>query len=483
MRKNNTQNTMTGGIGWFSSFMLIVNNITGPGLVVMPLVFAQGGWVLAVASLGVCMAVSFGCGLMLLEAVRSVPGNKGFSGAVEIGELIEGGVSRRWAWVLTAILIASFHMNLIASILEASQTLDAMLTQYFPNQSCALEIHPAQRFTCHPTHNSTEAHPTDSPYGDSYVISLGYILIMATTIPLSRWDIDGNIHVQNAAFFLMNVVLMYWCVAGYFEGPGSKDGVPSFGSSTSIIPGTILFNFAFVTTLPSWAAEKHPSVGVKSVLWSAGWFSTVLFAVVGLLPAFYWDFSTGSADLLTVLLNGKTTSGFTKVTAYAFPLITVVTSIPIYSIVIRKNLVSARICSQPAGFFWGAIFPWMVSVPLYAGSMLESIADWSGAFITIPLNFILPAYFFLATIKDTPEEESSDEELIHVEDAETDPDESDCESQSTPAAASVIDWSRFFASRSAARTAIWTFIALCAASNVAAVSVKFVALAEGSREG
>lgn len=48
--------------------------------------------------------------------------------------------------------------------------------------------------------------------------------------------------------------------------------------------------------------------------------------------------------------------------AYIFPLAVLVTSIPIYSIIIRYNLLENRICGKVLANVFAVIFPWVAAL-------------------------------------------------------------------------------------------------------------------------
>jgi amino acid permease len=69
----------TKNVGMIGSISLLVCSITGPGMVMIPLVFQQSGWVIPIA---VFFTVGLLCGLaslFVVEAVSRFPGNEGFS--------------------------------------------------------------------------------------------------------------------------------------------------------------------------------------------------------------------------------------------------------------------------------------------------------------------------------------------------------------------------------------------------------------------
>jgi hypothetical protein len=48
-----------------------------------------------------------------------------------------------------------------------------------------------------------------------------------------------------------------------------------------IMAGTILFNFGFVTTVPSWVNEKKPHVSVNKTVWISTFCCNLVFFAIG----------------------------------------------------------------------------------------------------------------------------------------------------------------------------------------------------------
>ena len=70
-------------IGSFGSIVLLINNVTGPGMLLLPVLFQQAGWLVPVGALVVVGGVSTLACCCLVEAVSRLPGNKGFERRAE----------------------------------------------------------------------------------------------------------------------------------------------------------------------------------------------------------------------------------------------------------------------------------------------------------------------------------------------------------------------------------------------------------------
>jgi hypothetical protein len=65
-----------------------------------------------------------------------------------------------------------------------------------------------------------------------------------------------------------------------------------------------------------------------------------------------------------------------QITVYLFPMIAVASSIPIYSIIVRYNLIENEICSARWANFWAVVFPWVLAIPLTAvGALFAGVSS------------------------------------------------------------------------------------------------------------
>jgi len=186
-----------------------------------------------------------------------------------------------------------------------------------------------------------------------------------------------------------------------------------FAANQSQVLGTIIFNYAFVTSIPSWVNEKHPGVNVNVSIWSSTWFATITFLLIGYFGGCAYDYPA-STNLLTVLsevTKGKGSTTYywfaivSKYMVYLFPMIVLVSSIPILSIVIRYNLAENKICPVWMANLLGIVLPWVLSVPAYTGPLFMDIANWSSILFTGFANFTIPFILYAVAKKYTTEEE------------------------------------------------------------------------------
>jgi hypothetical protein len=91
-------------------------------------------------------------------------------------------------------------MNMAAIIISA-QTMDATLIRIF-HWTCGLEIHPHFGFIVATTNSNGNA----SPFPDVYLITLGFLIVFALTIPLGYVNLDDNIIVQKVTLLTITVI-------------------------------------------------------------------------------------------------------------------------------------------------------------------------------------------------------------------------------------------------------------------------------------
>lgn len=122
--------------------------------------------------------------------------------------------------------------------------------------------------------------------------------------------------------------------------------IPAFGTNFSQVLGLVVFNYTFVTCLPSWVNEKSNETKIAPPVYISLFFATLMFIFIGLFGALAYDpilFSDGN-NILERLY--QSTNKVARVSYYLFPLVADLTSIPVFSIVIRYNLLANHLCGK-----------------------------------------------------------------------------------------------------------------------------------------
>lgn len=113
-------------------------------------------------------------------------------------------------------------------------------------------------------------------------------------------NLDDNIGIQIGGFLLTLGCMGTW-LANFIAIGLQPSIMPMFGSGASdflpLLP-TILFNYGFVATIPSWLNEKAPGVSVNATILLAQAMATVqllILAIFGGLSISIGDSSLSSA--------------------------------------------------------------------------------------------------------------------------------------------------------------------------------------------
>lgn len=254
----------TKSLNTFYSIVFIINQIYGPGVLAIPIVFQQGGFVLTTVVLGAFLVLSCFSSTLLCEALSLIPGNKTFDKHIEFSVAVKIFFGHKW------YMLFQFFMNLclqsynIASIIVCAQSLDQFL-MYVMHKTYAIELFPhPQVIVC------TDPQLT-ALYGSSSIcISLGYVLITAFCLPAGFLNLADNVKVVQLGSFVVLVVLMIeFCAQFVYMGVIWKQ-VPAFGHTYTQLVSIFIFSWAYVMFIPSWVNEKRNDVSVNKVVWTCG---------------------------------------------------------------------------------------------------------------------------------------------------------------------------------------------------------------------
>lgn len=391
-------NSAEKNIGFIGGISLLLNNITGPAMVTMPLLFLHAGWLtptLCLIAMSILGTLASG---FLCEAAAIIPGNHHFEGRVEFSTLVSFFFGKKGLIVAQIFINISLQCANVASIIECAQVADEAIIKIF-GRSCGLQIAPHFEFQC--VH---DANDSDSPFYASsfYLFTIGFLIMMVAVIPMGMLNLDDNIYIQIIADIFLAVVTVDFIVTFVMHGldlsrvPVYKaDGQPA-------ILGFIMANYAFVTTVPSWCSEKKKDVSVNKSLWVATTSSTVVFFLLGYMGALSFSFPE-NGDVLSVINASPYANLFTKILVYLFPLMVLATTIPVFSIVVRYNLMQSNVPKIAANFL-AVVLPWLIVIPFLTGDGLNDILNWGTLFFTSVANFIIPfvVYIQACRFKETP---------------------------------------------------------------------------------
>jgi len=375
---------------------------------------------------------------MYAEAMTHIPGNDKFQDRIEYSTIVRYYFGKNWYNAAQLGLNGALQSLNIISIIQSAQVMDNLIAAIF-GKSCAINITPFANKVAGAGVNGTDFFLTGSTdffscidtsdvsngnaWGCHVVLTFGFILTAAMAIPCGRWNLDDNMIIQRVAFWLTVLCWIFWMVATIAKassldtlpGVAAVNTNPQTGALGGVV-GNILFNFGFVTTVPSWINEKMPNVSVNKSLWSATSICIAIYLAIGIPGAIVFSDVlqgpvTGTCprqvnhtnfncpnDLMQTLTQGGTAPwgsspamGFLlKASVYMFPIVAVVSSIPVFSIVIKYNLVENGY-TDSAGFFWGVLFPWLIAFPLlYMPNVLAQFVNFTSLIFVSFTDFIVP---------------------------------------------------------------------------------------------
>ncbi|EGG19277.1 hypothetical protein DFA_02064 [Cavenderia fasciculata] len=381
-------------IGYIGGFCLLVGNITGPGLVEIASTYQHGGWILSTLAFIGMMMLSGLASFFLIESMAALPGNPRFQLRVEFVMLCKFYFGKV-GYVLAQIFInVSLQATNIASIIICAQMVDSLLIFIF-GKSCGVQLYPHQRWTCVETESSST-----SPFADYYMLfTLGYLIVLVIIIPLGILNLEDNIIVQTICFILMVAIVTSWIIMFIINGL-EPTNLPAIGDKLGIskILGNVIFNYAYITTLPSYVNEVKPTVNIKKSIFSATVFSTFIFMMIGIFGSLAFSNMPYDSDILSMINSTSHANVFSRVSVYIFPFIVLASSIPVFSIIVRYNLTQNRLLKKPVAIFISVILPWIIVIPFMTGEGLINIIDWASLFFSSTSNFIIPLLIYLKSL-------------------------------------------------------------------------------------
>ncbi|CAI2164001.1 17661_t:CDS:2 [Funneliformis geosporum] len=367
----------------------------------------MAGWLIPVITIIVAIMLGGAASLFLCETLSAVPGNNKFQKQVEFSHLSSLIVPNRHhkRLVQTGLFISMQSIN-IASIILSSQTMDSLVISII-GRTCGVGIHPDTGFFCVNEHKAE-----GSPFEERYMfITAGYLIALCITVPLGIMDLVENIKVQIISLMTLITIIVTWLVTFSIHGLNTEL-VPMVGYDKSQVIGTVLFNYAFIITVPSWVNDVNPSVPIRKAVWYSLIISTVIYLLLGIMGGMAYKMESTS-NIISTINESSEKSIISVITTYLFPLAVLITSIPVYTIIIRYNLIRTGYCGKVMANLLSCALPWVIIIPFQTGFWLNAFMNWTSLIFNSSCNFILPFYLYYVTIKGT--HLRNDPEIIKIE--------------------------------------------------------------------
>jgi amino acid permease len=355
-------------------------------MLAIPIIFQQAGWLAPTVMLIVMGLVATFSATMICEAMSLIPGNSNFQRRVEFTTAVKYYFNQRWYLVSQVLLNVCLQVQIIVGIIVSAQVMDEFIIFFF-RRSFALQYAPNLAVV-------TLVSSQDPYKGFGAIVSLGFVISLVLIIPLGYWPLESQMGIQTVSFFIMLFVQGEFL----YEFTHTKrtldfSQTPLVGRDFSRVLGVIIFSFAHVVSIPSWANEKKPNVSVTTTVWVATWFNFLLYLSTGLLGA--WALPNMKTSDFLVILGRPRSDVLAKVAVMLFSLGTLAPGIPIHSIMVRYNLFVGNICSHWWASFWGVIFPWLAALFVYHSHTFGTILNWSALTVAGLANFAVPLALFI----------------------------------------------------------------------------------------
>lgn len=299
------------------SFSLLLNNIIGPAMLGFPHLFQQAGLIPTIATITFIFLCATLNGTLLSDAISSIPGNRYFNRNIDFSTAFHIIVGQDWYILAEALFLIACVVQAIAAIVESAQSVDGFLASFLFGKTYALQLTPfvgivswspdrcmedealedinpmkilAEEGDCVPFHGS-----------GSLIISVGFLITALIFLPLGRGHIKETMSVQLIAFTFMMVLLAQFTIEFIYKGFPYE--IPLVGTELSQLAGVVLFNYAFVITVPAWLNEKMDHVSVNKIVWGASTTASIVYAAFGIMGAMTFQGIGGNA--LIILTSRK----------------------------------------------------------------------------------------------------------------------------------------------------------------------------------
>ncbi|KAF9403514.1 hypothetical protein BGX21_003330 [Mortierella sp. AD011] len=245
------------------------------------------------------------------------------------------------------------------------------------------------RFVC-----VSEQLPSSSPFSGVMIMSYGTIIAVVAIVPRCLMNLNDNIWVQAVSCIVILLVFVQWIVT-IFQHEIVPSRVPPVGKDMSQTFSSILFNFGYVTTIPSLANAKRTEVSIQKTVGTSVSLMTFLFTMVSILGAMAFEIPSDSS-LIQAINSSPGATTLSKIAGFVFPIAALVTSIPVNTIVLRYNLIRSGTCNKSWANLLAVVLPWLFAIPGMTGSALTTAVGWCSLFFVSATTFVIPYVLFIS---------------------------------------------------------------------------------------
>ncbi|RIB07403.1 hypothetical protein C2G38_2006823 [Gigaspora rosea] len=379
-------------IGFIGCVSILVSSMIGPGLLIIPSLFRSAGWITPLVMFLILILVAPTSTLLLCEASGSLQGNERFAKKIEYSELCSLLITNRIGQVLTQIIIyAAIETFIITSIILSAQLLDNLLIDIL-KISCGIGIYPEFGWICIGNLGNE-----NGPFENRLMLfTIGFVLTIFITVPMTFMELSNNAKIQIASFFTIILIVITWIVTIAVHGL-NPERIPIFGPSQDQIIKTVMFNYAFITTVPSLVNRMKKDISIRKVVWTSVFITTLCYISLGIIGAMSIKMEL-TANLITSIRKSELHNSFIGIMNYLFPLV-LLAGIPVYAIAIRYNIVRSGACKDKNIAIFFTLLPWTLAIPFQTGYLLNLFTNWTVLVFICSANFIIPFWLYFLSKK------------------------------------------------------------------------------------
>ena len=110
-----------------------------------------------------------------------------------------------------------------------------------------------------------------------------------------------------------------------------------------------------------------------------------MFLSIGILSSWsrgYSDAFLTGQDLLAAVSTSPVSNAASLAATYLFPIVALLSGIPVFSIIVRYNLMENGVGKAWANL-WAVFFPWAAALCVYSGSLLNNVTTCVNVFFVV----------------------------------------------------------------------------------------------------
>ena len=238
--------------------------------------------------------------------------------------------------------------------------------------------------------------PTNSPFNGLMLMSYGMLISIVVIVPLGFFDLSDNMWIQYLSAAILVLIMIQWVVTFAIHGLNMAR-VPMIGPDLSTLLGAVFFNFPYITTVPSWVNSKKPDVSIAKSLWTSVTPVTAVYLLVGILGGSAYEL-TSDTNILMAINSSTERSLLSLIASYVFPFATLVSNIPVCSIVTRFNLIQSGLCGPILANILSTALPWTLATLFMTEPKLAVIITWMSLIFVASTNFLFPFLYYIRSV-------------------------------------------------------------------------------------